>query len=227
MTLNDFANAAVCKDRVKKSVSNIISVLKQVDDRSWDEKLDDFDGEFDIVEEENEDGSKSMVLKKRRRRRAAYESDRNKGGVQYPLDIWFLISEHVKPEDVGTFARICRASWAVTCSAKFWFGLYRRYYRGVTGLPERLQPECMVRLYGLRACVVRALHHCYIPFVEGIICRVRAFPEHPSALVKRVCITSWHERVRKDSWIYRCVKLLYTGQGNTYVYLEYFLNKES
>lgn len=208
MTINDFANATVCKNRVKKSVSSTTTVLKQIDDRLWDEKLDDFDSEFDFIEEENEDGTKSMVLQKResrRRRKTETETVCDQGGVEYPLDIWFLISEHVKPEDINRFASICRASWEVTCSAKFWFGLYRRYYRSVPGLPERLQPECMVRLYGLRACVIRALHHCYVPFIiyDGKCNSKSFFYEHPSALVKRVCITAWHERVSKGIWTYR------------------------
>lgn len=204
VTINDFANSTVSMSRIKKSVSNTSAVLKQVDNRSWDEKIDDFDEEFDFVEEENEDGSTSMVLKKReprRRRKTIYTTDRNRGGIEYPLDIWFLISEHVKPEDVGRFASICRSSWAVTCSAKFWFGMYRKYYKSVPGLPERLQPECMVRLYGLKACVIRALHHCYVPFSENM----KRVQEHYSSLVKRVCVTAWHERGIKSSWIYRFV----------------------
>lgn len=48
-------------------------------------------------------------------------------GVNYPIDIWFLISEHIRPEDVGVFAAICKTSSAVTSTAKFWFSLYRRY----------------------------------------------------------------------------------------------------
>lgn len=198
MTINDFANASVCKSRVKKS-------SKVNDERSWDEKADDDFDDFDFVEEENEDGSKTFVMKRHRNRHRKNTDSETKeeSGIEYPIDIWFLISEYIKPEDVGKFALICRASWSVTLSAKFWFGLYRRYYRGVSGLPERLQPESMVRLYGLRACVIRALHYFYTPFNESVLCITRNFHEHPSALVKRICVTAWHERISKTSWMYR------------------------
>jgi hypothetical protein len=62
----------------------------------------------------------------RRRKKTASEGDCD-GGVEYPLDIWFLISEHIRPEDVSTFARICKGALHVVGTAKFWFHLYRRY----------------------------------------------------------------------------------------------------
>lgn len=93
----------------------------------------------------------------------------------YPLDIWFLISEYIRPEDVGRFAGICKLSYAVVCSAKFWFSMYRRYinmyklhHKTISHLPERLQPESMFRLYGLRTSVIRALYFLYPPFGYSI-----------------------------------------------------------
>lgn len=46
-------------------------------------------------------------------------------GIDYPLDIWFIISEYIEPEAVGKFARICKSSYYVTTTAKFWFYLYK------------------------------------------------------------------------------------------------------
>lgn len=48
-------------------------------------------------------------------------------GIDYPLDIWFIISEYIKPEAIGKFACICRSSYYVTTTAKFWFHLYKTY----------------------------------------------------------------------------------------------------
>jgi hypothetical protein len=62
----------------------------------------------------------------RRHRKTASEGD-DSGGLEYPIDIWFLISEHIHPEDVSTFARICKGALHVVTTAKFWFHLYRRY----------------------------------------------------------------------------------------------------
>jgi hypothetical protein len=68
----------------------------------------------------------AVIVKRnpRRRKKTASEGD---GGVEYPLDIWFLISEYILPEDVSTFSRICKSALHVVGTAKFWFHLYRRY----------------------------------------------------------------------------------------------------
>lgn len=48
-------------------------------------------------------------------------------GIDYPIDIWFLISEFLHPEDVGTFAGICKTTLAVVSTAEFWSNLYKRF----------------------------------------------------------------------------------------------------
>lgn len=87
-------------------------------------------------------------------------------------EIWILISKQIRPEDVSTFAAICRTTYDITRRAQFWFQLYRRYgphkdrYGGISNdLPMRLRPESMVRLGGLRGCVIRTLYYTYRPFV--------------------------------------------------------------
>lgn len=68
-----------------------------------------------------------------------------------------------------------------------------RYYKFVPNLPERLQPQCM-RLHGLRACVIRALHYSYFRTSEGEgddMSYLRQ--EEPHSLVKRKCILMWHK----------------------------------
>jgi hypothetical protein len=67
-----------------------------------------------------------------------------------------------------------------------------RHYKAVPNLPERLQPECMVRLYGLRACVIRALHYTYPPFVNKLKA-VTTFEGDPHNLTKRQCVLMWHQ----------------------------------
>lgn len=46
-------------------------------------------------------------------------------GIDYPLDIWFILSEYIPPEAVAKFARICKSSYYVTNTAKFWLNLYK------------------------------------------------------------------------------------------------------
>ena len=47
-------------------------------------------------------------------------------GVVYPLDVWFLLSLHIEPENIGIFALLCRDSYHTTQSCLFWKNLYRR-----------------------------------------------------------------------------------------------------
>lgn len=201
VTLNDYANSSISKGkgRLKKAASNsVVREVKQLttetDNRAWYEKLEDYEGDFEFVEEDGEDDERAVIVKRnpRRRKKTASEGDGDGGGVEYPLDIWFLISEHILPEDVSVFARICKSALHVVTTAKFWFYMYRRHYKTVPNLPERLQPECMMRLYGLRARVIRALHYTYPPFVNKVKA-VTTFECEPHSLTKRQCILMWHQ----------------------------------
>lgn len=88
----------------------------------------------------------------------------------YPVDIWFLISQHIRPEDVGCFSLICRTTASICATPTFWFSLYKTHYRPTNEriIPVRLQPDCMVRHHSLRACVIRSLFYTYEPFVERL-----------------------------------------------------------
>ncbi|EEZ99147.1 transmembrane protein 183 [Tribolium castaneum] len=203
VTINDFANSSVCKNRIKKSTANVNKVLqKQLeDDKNWDEKTDDFEGNF--VEQENEDGTISYVIQKtepRRRKKTVSSSEDRKyenTGNEYPIDIWFLISEYIRPEDVGRFAGICKASYEVVSTAKFWFSMYKRYYKNVPNLPERLHPECLFRKYGIRTSVIRALNFMYKPFISRLKSLER-LEQHPDTLKKSQCVLMWHKKTENQ-----------------------------
>lgn len=45
------------------------------------------------------------------------------------LDIWFLISDYIRPEDTLAFALICKKSYSVTDSEAYWKGLFTRFVR--------------------------------------------------------------------------------------------------
>ncbi|KAJ8935916.1 hypothetical protein NQ314_012584 [Rhamnusium bicolor] len=205
ITLNDFANSTVCKNRLKKSTNNVNKVLKKLEEeKSWDEKTDDFEGDF--VQEIDEDGNISYVIRKtesRRRRKTASSSEEVKENIgrDYPIDIWFLVSEYIQPEDVGRFAGICKTSFEVVCTAKFWFSLYRRYYCNVTNMPEKLQPECLVRKYSLRTSVIRALHYMYTPFVNKLKPVLATMDKHPDILKRRQCDSLWQQK-QKGQWVF-------------------------
>lgn len=44
----------------------------------------------------------------------------------YPPDFWYVLSQYIRPEDVGRFAGICRKAYNAVNCASFWFNLYKR-----------------------------------------------------------------------------------------------------
>uniref|UniRef100_A0A182XFK1 F-box domain-containing protein n=1 Tax=Anopheles quadriannulatus TaxID=34691 RepID=A0A182XFK1_ANOQN len=120
----------------------------------------------------------------------------------YHIDLWFLVSEFIRPEDVCRFALICRKTAEVVQSGRFWTQLYRSYYDRSIELPARFQPDSMVRLRGLRSAVVRSLYYLYPPFVARLTMGTN---RHQYRVVGRQLLTSWHKRT-KGCWTY-CFRL--------------------
>lgn len=145
-----------------------------------------------------------LKVKPRHRRKtnscSSNEKEALSTGNEYPFDVWFLISQQIRPEDIGRFAAICKTSYAVVCSAQFWLSIYRRFYNFQPHLPRCLQPDCMSRLYGLKASVVRALQFTYTPYINRLK-KATAFEENLHVLCKRQCVLMWHE-LHKDQWMY-------------------------
>lgn len=121
----------------------------------------------------------------------------------YPVDIWFLIAQHICPEDVGRFSLICRTTASICATPGFWFSLYKRFYGNINErlIPVRLQPDCMVRMHSLRACTIRSLFYTYKPFVE----RLPALAKQDFHNLKSFWIvSSWVDE--KNEWTF-CYKL--------------------
>ena len=104
----------------------VVNQLSLIDDnQTWEEKLEIYENQS----EENDSGSeikKKLGLQKKKKV-VESESINDDSGIDYPIDIWFLLSEYIPPEAVGKFAAICKTSLAVVSTAKFWFNLYKRY----------------------------------------------------------------------------------------------------
>ncbi|KAJ6646241.1 Transmembrane protein [Pseudolycoriella hygida] len=122
----------------------------------------------------------------------------------YPVDIWFLIAEQIRPEDVGRFSLICKTTASVVATPSFWFSMYKRHYTKTNDslIPVRLQPDCMVRWQGLRSCVIRSLFFTYKPFVE----RLPALAKQDFHSLKSFWIVSSWVQPDKDDWTF-CYKL--------------------
>ncbi|XP_024875654.1 transmembrane protein 183 isoform X2 [Temnothorax curvispinosus] len=189
VTIDDFANTLRIHARSKKSVTNVSNEVKQEATKEEEKPV------WDETDEETLLRDNTRGRRNRRKSKCQKDNDEDEG-IDYPLDIWFIISEYIQPEAVGKFASICRSSYYVTTTGKFWFHLYRSYYKFVPNLPERLQPQCM-RLHGLRACVIRALHYSYFRTPEGEgddMSYLRQ--DEPHSLVKRKCTLMWSKEVK-------------------------------
>ncbi|XP_066594882.1 transmembrane protein 183-like isoform X2 [Prorops nasuta] len=169
--------------RVKKAAANVSVEVQQEISRS--DSTEVCIDEFEKISKVKKDGNstKQEKLKKEISTKNIVAPE----GIDYPLDLWFLISEYISPETTGKFARICRSTYYVVSTGKFWSHLYKSFYMDVPGLPDCLQPHCMIYQYGLRACVIRTLHYTYFALrreKNAVACLQQA---DPHSLVKRQC----------------------------------------
>jgi hypothetical protein len=195
LTINDSANSNKNTSRSKKSFSNNRSetIIKQIEELNvTDEPLENEEDDVgdDIGEFKNKPNSR------RRRLKGQLIEDPNHTYASYHIDIWHCISQHISPEDVGRFALICHQTASVVTSAQFWFRLYKRYYRHADELPMRLQPECMVRLYGLRASTIRSLFFTYDPFVQ----RLKTTTTDIHTTERKQVVTMWTQQSALKLW---------------------------
>lgn len=220
VTLNDFANNKNAVSRVGKNFAK-----PSVDTEAVDDIDDDADeATTDITEDlATEDHHESLPNKTTRRTKfrskkaassvASNDEDDGKPYLTLHVDIWFLIAERLDPSDVGSFARICTQTAYVCQTAKFWNDLYRRAVAAAAApdhMPERLQPDCMTRLSGLRPCTIRALFYVHEPFVKRLPVAERQDVE---TLLRRECVANWVTQV-KGCWHF-CFKLRRKIEANS------------
>ncbi|XP_030386998.1 transmembrane protein 183 isoform X2 [Scaptodrosophila lebanonensis] len=94
--------------------------------------------------------------------------------VHIKHDIWFHISMYIAPEDVQSFALICKQTAKLVNTRAFWRNLYTRYCLSATGTAWNLELPTQLQLDQLRNCdtkalrslVVESLYHCYRPLKE-------------------------------------------------------------
>lgn len=214
VTIYDHANSGTKTTRLKKTnqiiPENIFDEIEVVDEIPDDILADSDDNEI----EENKNKKPKKEIFERLNDNHVYSD--------YHMDIWFLISEHISPENVGRFASICRKTDFVVCSSKFWFFMYKKYYNPNIELPMRFQPDCMVRLGGLRSCVIRSLFYFYKPFV-GRLKLMESKDFH--CLNNKCCIAMWCSQ-SKDEWEF-CFKFKRKNvPGSRTAYSEKLINEK-
>lgn len=202
-TINDCANAVKPVGRVKKSVA------EPAPEVTWDQIGDD---DLDIEEQVNDDGTKEFVYKKKRNTSKSETDDiDSRPGLVYPEIVWYLVSQYIKPEDIGNFAGINKTTYSITKRESFWRTLYNRHCRNSSKLPERLRIENSYKLYGLRQRVIRALYHTYELFIKKVA-KEAIQDSRPHQLVKRVCVDVWYRKGLSNSSVFFKFKKLYPVQ---------------
>ncbi|XP_077870429.1 transmembrane protein 183-like [Saccoglossus kowalevskii] len=123
-------------------------------------------------------------------------------GCEYPIDVWFLVSNYIRPEDVGRFASICKASYYVTSTTQFWSRLYHRFCATHDELPVSLKPNAMQKIFKLRACVIRSLFFTYPPYRSRTRSTVPLDSETPHSLEHSKCLYMWvsHKHQTNKTW---------------------------
>lgn len=186
VTIYEHANSNVTANRLRKG--NLV-----VKEKGFDAAVEELVIEVEDVEETG--------FKRRRNRRSNLNETDNNSYNDYHVDIWSVISEHIRPEDVSRFALICKKTSFIVSSAKFWLALYRKHYRRQIDMPNSLRPESMRKLSGIRSNVIRSLFYTYPPLVRRLNSNASKDYHY---LVKRECINMWNSQ-QKDGWIF-CFK---------------------
>ncbi|KAG8450831.1 hypothetical protein GDO86_003195 [Hymenochirus boettgeri] len=201
VTVADYANsdpALVKSGRIRKSVAN--AVQKEVKALCGLEAstVPAEEGDFILSENEHSESYDELNnienLGKKKKKPHKENTTGAETGMNFPIDIWLLLSSYIRPEDVLKFALICKHAWIVTCTAAFWMRLYKRYYQVNAYLPVRLLPECMFKLHSLRACVIRSLYHMYEPFCSRVAKKPQVPELTPSTLNNSKCLLFWYRK---------------------------------
>uniref|UniRef100_A0A673KTC3 Transmembrane protein 183-like n=1 Tax=Sinocyclocheilus rhinocerous TaxID=307959 RepID=A0A673KTC3_9TELE len=195
VTVADYANAdpAIVKSgRVKKAVVNAIEkevkLLRGLEASHGpvQEVLSSAVGvsnaaleSSDELDSEEGDEIKGSRKKKNKRRK---ENSGSIDGEEYPIDIWLLLAAYIRPEDMFCGPRLLK-NWAAL------------HYNLDADLPDRLQPDSIVKMHCLRAHVIRSLFHLYEPFSLRVS-KSPPLPEStPTTLLNSKCLLFWVNKV--------------------------------
>lgn len=190
VTIDEFANSNAVKQgktRIrKKNVNSIKGIPQHVDTDAV--ALDDDDDDTVVAKKMT-----NLMLKESTdvANRVNYNT--------YPIDLWYLVSSHIQPEDVLRFALICKQTYAITTTMKFWRAIYKRHYTDQVELPVRLQPDCMARPGGIRACSIRSMYFTYAPFVQRLLMQPK---QDFHLLAKRYVERFWFSQITSTKWQY-------------------------
>ena len=186
LTIGRFADAKAIGSRMSKS--NQTNHMKLIEDA-------DHDGDIDI-----DSDAENVSLKDRLNQTEVnrLEQQTEKEGINYPYDLWEILSEYISPESVSKFACLCRSAYISTNRVSFWLTLYQVYADQVSRkvfkksgkeiLPNKLQSDYVNRFCqgNLRSNVIRSLFFTHEPFKQRLLSLHNKIDPH--AIVGLLCI---------------------------------------
>ncbi|BES93601.1 Hypothetical protein NTJ_06410 [Nesidiocoris tenuis] len=180
VALSDFADAAVPAGagRLKKSTAKL-----PLDSPVEDALEDDIEAQV-------------LALKNTGLTPAKSESDddpANDTGLILSDEIWMLLADYMRPQDVLKFCLICKSSYRIVNCPLFWIRLYKRYYNTKEYVPAFLKKHCLERVEGLKAKVVRSLYYTYPQYRASLARRTKC---PLSSLLGQRCDLMWVQRAR-------------------------------
>jgi len=213
LTLQQFADCSMPQScsRVKKSVVGATAPLSVISKSSsqqeikeeeldWFEKdLDDF--VIDDKQEEEEEEDSCVVISKPAKKEKKVERKEEKSGVNWPIDLWDILSNYIHPEDISRFSRLCKSCYAITQLSSFWRRLYYRFYipDGSVRVPVHLKPHSMEKLHGLRARAIRSMFILNSTLASRVASK-GCMDDEPHVLRGQRCLLAWHQPAATRGW---------------------------
>ena len=144
-------------------VEEITKVSTSDDESPWYDRSDigESNDEVNQSEEENEDIETLNIVSARNDTNDIQNDVLAYRENFYPLDLWCILANYIKPEQIQTFACICHGSYLAVSTVSFWSRLYERFVTDNGTLPARLKSDWIESRDGFKCRVIRALFITY------------------------------------------------------------------
>ncbi|KXJ22159.1 Transmembrane protein 183 [Exaiptasia diaphana] len=140
-------------------------------DLLWFER-DDFEIERSTGDDDDDDDdtANDPIIDDKKKNKKVHKQPKGFSGENiYPEDLWHILSIFIRPEEVLSFALICKGSLNAVSSIRFWLRLYNVYVQDQEKLPSSLRPDRFDCGPGLRSRVVRALFCDFNTFKSRLV----------------------------------------------------------
>jgi hypothetical protein len=196
------------------------SLKTKTEDLLWYERDDELDLDFDtapnqecshdestsetlIIDDNYSDSNQKEFTQSASRKEKKKRKKSFSGEFVYPLDLWYILSKFIRPEEILRFSLICKGAFEAVSLFAFWLRMYKIYVAEPERLPENLRPNRIDCRPGFRARVVRALFHQYC----GLKSRLLTIVGNSScidALFFYYCSSMWFRqtKTKKDTKIW-------------------------